>query len=70
MEKDFLHDYTNLVLQYKIHDGEKEVTRSFTLSRVNNSLTAEELFEVASKLIALTNHQLSGAYRVVREAIE
>lgn len=66
----FSHDYTNLVLQYKITEDGKELTRSVTLSRINDALTAEQLHEVASKLLALTKHQLSGAYRVTREAIE
>ena len=49
MEKSFSHLYTNLILQYEVLEDGKEVTKSVTLSRVNNNLTAEELVDIASK---------------------
>lgn len=66
----FSHDKTNIVLAYYIkgEDG-KDIKRKSTLSNVNNDLSADEISEIATKLFALSKHNLADVYRVVSEYV-
>ena len=66
-----MHDSLNVVLEFLIYDPETQenIFKKVTLSKITNTLSNEQLAEVAEKLGALCKHPLSATYLVTKQVL-